>query len=580
MRGFDVSICTMSTRFVLPIIFSLALNGFAATYFVAINGVDTNSGTSTNASWRTIQHAANTLAPGDTVLVRGGIYNERVTFNLSGSAAGGYLTFQNYPGENPIVDGAGLPIPQLDYATGLFEFTNGSYIIIQGFEIRNYQTSSSSFVPAGIDITGAPHDLTFISNRVHNIANLNTSTDANAYGIAVHGTMPQSISNLVFRSNEIYSNTLGQSETFSLDGNCNGFDISGNSVHDNNNIGIGLIGYEGVCSDASQDYTRNGVCRSNLVWNNGVVNNPTYPANDFSAGGIYSDGGSNVLIELNQIHNCDLGVEMASEHKGHAADACICRDNLIWSNHTTGISIGGYSTSVGRTLNCVISHNTLYHNDTRQSGTGEFEFQYAPASNTITHNIIVANSQSQLNSDYFKQAITNNVVDWNLYYAPAGAAASTWMWTNKTYTGFTVYKAATGNDAHSIFADPLFINATNANFHLATNSPAVNAGDTNFVAAPGETDIDLQPRVAFGRTDIGADELNLLSATLSIAPPANGQVQLRLSGEPGHPFVWEQSGTLSGWLPFLTNYSDGTGLAGSTDPATVAMRFFRARMMQ
>jgi hypothetical protein len=562
----------------LPIGLCCSFASVAATYYVATNGSDSAAGTFA-APWRTIQKAANTPAPGDTVFVRGGIYNEAVTFHISGNATAGSITFQNYPGEIPIVDGTGLTIPQLDYAAGLFEFTNASYVVVQGFELRNYRTSSTSFVPAGIDITGAPHDLTFISNRVHDIANANTGTGANAYGIAVHGTLPSAISNLVFRGNEIYSNTLGQSETFSLDGNVNGFEISGNLVHDNNNIGIGFIGYESVCSDASQDYARNGVCRSNFVWNISDASNPAYPANDFSADGIYSDGGSNVVIELNQIHNCDLGVELASEHKNHAAIACVCRDNLIWSNNTTGISFGGYSTSVGRALNCVITHNTLYHNDTRLSGTGEIELQFAAISNTFTHNILVANSQNLLIGNQFTSN-SANVVDWNVYYAPGGANGSSWEWKKISYSSFSAWKSGTGNDAHSVFADPLFINATNLNFHLATNSPAVNAGDTNFVAAPGETDIDLQPRVAFGRTDIGADELNILSATLGIAPATNGQVRLQLSGEPGHPFVWEQSGTLANWLPLLTNYSDGAGLIGLTNAMTVAVRFFRARMMQ
>jgi hypothetical protein len=579
MRCFEIRMAAMLIRFVWPLLFSLALNISAKTYYVATNGVDTNSGTATNAPWRTIQHAANTLVPGDTALVRGGIYNEVVTVNVSGSAAGGRVTFQNFPCETPIVDGTGLPIAQLDYAAGLFEFTTASYITVQGFEIRNYTTSSTAYVPAGIDITGAPHDLMFISNRVHNIANSNTGKNANAYGIAVHGTLPQAISNLVFHGNEIYSNTLGQSETFSLDGNCNGFEISGNFVHDNNNIGIGFIGYEGVCSDASQDYTRNGVCRSNVVWNISDASNPTYPANDYSADGIYSDGGSNVLIELNLIHNCDLGVELASEHKGHAAIACLCRDNLIWSNYMTGISIGGYSASVGQAINCAITHNTLFHNDTRQSGTGEIELQYAPLSNSITHNILVANSQNLLIGNQFTQN-TNNVVDWNLYFAPGGVDNSTWEWKKKSYNGFAAYQTATGNDAHSIFADPLFINATNLNFHLSTNSPAVNAGDTNFVAAPGETDIDFQPRVAFGRTDIGADELNILSATLAIVPTTDGQVQLQLRGEPGHPFVWEQSGDLAAWLPILTNDSNASGLISLSNPTTATLRFFRARMTQ
>src|ERR1700753_33848 len=117
----------------LILLLSKPLNSRAAIYYVATNGVDTNAGTSTNAPWRTIQQAANSLQPGDSVLVRGGIYNEMVTVKCSGSAAGGAVTFQNYPGETPVVDGTGLTIPQLAYAAGLFEFTNASYVIVQGF---------------------------------------------------------------------------------------------------------------------------------------------------------------------------------------------------------------------------------------------------------------------------------------------------------------------------------------------------------------------------------------------------------------------------------------------------------------
>ena len=186
---------------------------------------------------------------------------------------------------------------------------------------------------------------------------------------------------------------------------------------------------------------------------------------------------------------------------------------------------------------------------------------------------------------------SNNVVDWNLYFAPApGSATNTiWQWKKTKYTGFAAWKSGTGNDAHSSFADPLFINATNLNFHIATNSPAVNAGDPAFQSLtnmPNETDIDLQPRIAGGRTDIGADELNILSPTLGIAPLAPGQCVLQLTGEPGHPFVWQQSGTLpGGWVSFLTN-SAGSGYWSSsqiftiTNPVSMAMEFFRAQMTQ
>ena len=82
----------------------------AATFYVATTGNDTNSGTTTNLAWRTVQKAANTLAPGDTALVRGGVYSEAVRVNVSGNAAS-RITFQNFPGELPIVDGSTTPVP-------------------------------------------------------------------------------------------------------------------------------------------------------------------------------------------------------------------------------------------------------------------------------------------------------------------------------------------------------------------------------------------------------------------------------------------------------------------------------------
>jgi hypothetical protein len=59
-------------------------------------------------------------------------------------------------------------------------------------------------------------------------------------------------------------------------------------------------------------------------------------------------------------------------------------------------------------------------------------------------------------------------------------------------------------------------------YHLRAGSPCVNSGDPNFVAEPNETDIDGQPRVLYGRVDIGADEFELppLKCALKITPQA------------------------------------------------------------
>ncbi|HTP08979.1 MAG TPA: DUF1565 domain-containing protein, partial [Anaerolineae bacterium] len=122
-----------------------------ASYFVAPNGNDANPGTS-DRPWRTIQKAANTVAPGSTVYVRGGVYNEKVMMNVSG-APGQPIVFQSYPGETAIIDGSGLTPPE--GWSALLDIRDKSHLVIKGFELRNYQTAKKNHMPMGIFVTGA-----------------------------------------------------------------------------------------------------------------------------------------------------------------------------------------------------------------------------------------------------------------------------------------------------------------------------------------------------------------------------------------------------------------------------------------
>ncbi|MHC4790195.1 MAG: PKD domain-containing protein, partial [Planctomycetota bacterium] len=64
--------------------------------------------------------------------------------------------------------------------------------------------------------------------------------------------------------------------------------------------------------------------------------------------------------------------------------------------------------------------------------------------------------------------------------------------------GWTGSFGGTGN----IGDDPLFV----YDYHLSADSPCINAGDPAFIAEPGETDIDGEPRIMYEHVDIGADE--------------------------------------------------------------------------
>src|SRR5690606_18658022 len=51
-----------------------APNAVADTYYVRMRGSDRNSGDSLDRAWRTLDHAASRMRPGDTVYVGAGIY--------------------------------------------------------------------------------------------------------------------------------------------------------------------------------------------------------------------------------------------------------------------------------------------------------------------------------------------------------------------------------------------------------------------------------------------------------------------------------------------------------------------------
>jgi hypothetical protein len=58
----------------------------------------------------------------------------------------------------------------------------------------------------------------------------------------------------------------------------------------------------------------------------------------------------------------------------------------------------------------------------------------------------------------------------------------------------------------NLSVDPLFISATNLNFHLAPDSSCINAGDLQGIRSTNELDIDGETRLYALRVDLGADE--------------------------------------------------------------------------
>lgn len=486
---------------------TLLASGFESTplhsFYVATNGSNGASG-SASAPWRTIQHAVDTVAAGDEICVRGGIYGEVVTIARSGSAQAGPITLRAVPGENAIVDGSGLSIPDGQY--GLLTLIDASHITVRGFELRNYTTNSTANVPIGLYVTGAGTNIRLIGNHIHAIRTTANGCAANAFGLKVDGTKaPQSINQLFIVGNEINDLTLGCSESFSLDGNVENWEIRNNRVHDTNNIAIGAIGFEGIAPNPAYDQARDGVIAGNTVYNISSFGNPAY-GNEYSADGIYVDGGTRILIERNLVHHVDIGIEVASEHAGRTSSQVIVRNNIVHSGNSAGISIGGYDATVGGSDQVDIFGNTLFRNDQADTGSGEFQIQYKATNNRFANNIVYAGPSGVLVSAYTTDSAVPAQLDYNLYFEESGGLPPAWVWQGVEYNSVGAWKSGSAQDAHSGFANPLFLAPGSFDLRVQPSSLAVNAGNDPGGNVIGAADFAGLPRVQGAAIDIGAHE--------------------------------------------------------------------------
>lgn len=468
------------------------------TIIVAESGGDFNN----------IQSAINFAVAGDTIVVRekNDPYNEIITFTKSGDELDGHIVLKNYPNENPILDGSGLDFAD-SWPNGLVKIVDQSYIKVIGLEIRNIIVSDKNVFPAAIWLHGALSNVEICNNKIHTIHQ--NANEAGAHGLAVYGTnYTTPISDILIDGNEIFNCKLGWSETLVLNGNVENFVVSNNIVHDNNNIAFDFIGHEGECPNPELDQTRNGIVTDNIAYNIDSRGNQAY-GDDASADGFYVDGGKDIIIERNLAYNCNIGIEIASEHSAKTTSGIIVRNNIVKENMVLGIAFGGYDSERGATEDCIIINNTLYKNNTLNLSWGaEILSQYYCSDNIVANNIIHSKSNVPMIENTTKTGI-NNQYNNNIYYTEGN---SKWHWDSNTYANFENYKSASGKEENSIYADALFIASKEGNFKISSNSPAINKGKNYENAIIGKYDYLGNERLVNEIIDIGAFEFNSVTS--------------------------------------------------------------------
>lgn len=295
-----------------PIVFSLVFtmsffNSFAVTYYVnAATGNDANTGTSPSSALLTIQKALDKASsPGDIILVTAGSYKQNLIWKFSGTPAAKITLQKNGSGTVYVksADASASPVLQI---------TNFSDIVVDGLTFtrdnakNNAQglliNSSGSAAIQNIEIKNC----VFIGINWSTNPNKKPTASQNAQPLIVYGRSSIAIQNINVHDCDFNNNITGQSEVCSFNSNIDGFSAINNILHDNTNIAIDVIGFEGENNNVNLDQARKGV----ISGNNFYENQSPYA----EGASIYVDGGKSVLIERNFIHDGDYGIEISAEN--------------------------------------------------------------------------------------------------------------------------------------------------------------------------------------------------------------------------------------------------------------------------
>lgn len=196
--------------------------------------------------------------------------------------------------------------------------------------------------------------------------------------------------------------------------------------------------------------------------------------------------------------------------------------NILYETHNAAINLVGWNVGhalaiqayAGNVKNNIYEHNTIVNSDLSGIGVHGKSTDDDITDCIIRNNIIVNGGRNNPNEPHVGFRVINTNVsamtfENNLVFSPN----STNVFFNQgTIGNAAMFNGANGTDNNTIVgnfsADPLFVDATNKDFHLTNSSPAVNAG----VATNCTEDYDGNAMPVGSAPDLGAFEIQTVLA--------------------------------------------------------------------
>ncbi|MBN1123581.1 MAG: right-handed parallel beta-helix repeat-containing protein [Sedimentisphaerales bacterium] len=152
--------------------------------------------------------------------------------------------------------------------------------------------------------------------------------------------------------------------------------------------------------------------------------------------------------------------------------SAVIRNTLVYENGPLGLSLNGAVQDTILVTNCTVAG----HGGDSVGGS-------VPTGLAVSGSVFV---------------VVENSIFWNDVLEIASTGATLTVRYCNVRGGFT----GVGN----IDTWPMFADQTGGDYHLLEHSPSQNTGNPDFIPSVDEMDIDNQPRVIYGRVDMGCDE--------------------------------------------------------------------------
>jgi parallel beta helix pectate lyase-like protein len=343
---------------------------------------------------------ANTLVPGDTLMLHGGTYsqNARRAITCAGTASAP-IVIMSYPGENAILT---RPADNIDTQNNI-EIVSCSYLVLKNL---HFQGGSS-----GMRVIGGNY-LTIEGCEIYETGN-------NA--IAVNsGTF--TYDGFVIRGNHIHHTGLSVNGTTEGEGMYLGCNdnvcritnalIEGNYIHHTRGTSDG--GNDGI----EVKYGSGG----NIIRNN--VIHDTNIGRQYPGIFVYGGGAAPNIVEGNAIWNAGEAIQVVSD--------AVVRNNLIFNSSITGITASSHS-QVPVMKNVTIVNNTIYGNPqgvyVRWSGATNMTLAnnaiYSPGGTAVDASGLTG-AGITVKANYVEGSMSGASLDNNAFFA-GGTAASAFV---------------------------------------------------------------------------------------------------------------------------------------------------------